>query len=69
MTSYGSVKSAIESMKLGAADYITKPLDHEELLLVVRRLLDQRQLQRRDVRSLRARGQGSAGRFNRADPR
>ncbi|MEX2165243.1 MAG: sigma-54 dependent transcriptional regulator [Sulfuricaulis sp.] len=47
MTSYGSVKSAVESMKLGAADYITKPFDHDEMLLVVRRLLEQRQLWRR----------------------
>ncbi len=47
MTSYGSVKSAVESMKLGAADYITKPFDHDEMLLVVRRILDQRRLLRR----------------------
>jgi DNA-binding NtrC family response regulator len=47
MTSYGSVKSAVESMKLGAADYITKPFDHDEMLLVVRRILEQRQLLRR----------------------
>src|SRR3990172_3347254 len=30
MTSYGSVKSAVEAMKLGAADYITKPFRSEE---------------------------------------
>ena len=53
MTSYGSVKSAVESMKLGAADYITKPFDHDEMLLVVRRILDQRQLLRR-AQSLQA---------------
>ena len=47
MTSYGSVKSAVESMKLGAADYITKPFDHEEMLLVVRRIVEQRRLSRR----------------------
>ncbi len=47
MTSYGSVKSAVESMKLGVADYITKPFDHDELLLVVRRIIEQRQLLRR----------------------
>jgi DNA-binding NtrC family response regulator len=47
MTSYGSVKSAVESMKLGAADYIMKPFDHDEMLLVVRRLLDQHRLLRR----------------------
>jgi len=47
MTSYGSVKSAVESMKLGAADYITKPFDHDELLLVLSRILEQRRLLRR----------------------
>jgi DNA-binding NtrC family response regulator len=47
MTSYGSVKSAVESMKLGAVDYITKPFDHDEMLLVVRRILEQRRLERR----------------------
>lgn len=47
MTSYGSVKSAVEAMKLGAADYITKPFDHDEMLLVVRRILEQNQLLRR----------------------
>lgn len=53
MTSYGSVKSAVESMKLGAADYITKPFDHDEMLLVVRRILEQRRLLRR-TQSLQA---------------
>ncbi len=47
MTSYGSVKSAVEAMKLGAVDYITKPFDHEEMLLNVRRILEQGQLLRR----------------------
>ena len=47
MTSYGSVKSAVEAMKLGAADYITKPFDHDEMLLCVNRILEQRQLLRR----------------------
>lgn len=46
MTSYGSVKSAVESMKLGAADYITKPFDHEEMILVVNRILEQSRLAR-----------------------
>ncbi len=46
MTSYGSVKSAVDSMKLGAADYITKPFDHDELILIVNRLLEQGRLAR-----------------------
>ncbi|MEQ8474294.1 MAG: sigma-54 dependent transcriptional regulator [Marinoscillum sp.] len=36
MTSYGHVKSAVRAMKLGAYEYITKPIDHEELLSVIR---------------------------------
>ena len=39
MTSYATVKSAVEAMQQGAADYISKPFDHEELLLTVGRLL------------------------------
>ncbi|HEC06673.1 MAG TPA: sigma-54-dependent Fis family transcriptional regulator [Thiolapillus brandeum] len=50
MTSYASVRSAVDAMKLGAADYISKPFDHEELLLVIRRLLRQY----RDSRTTRA---------------
>jgi len=46
MTSYGSVKSAVESMKLGAIDYIAKPFDHDELILTVQRILDQSRLLR-----------------------
>jgi DNA-binding NtrC family response regulator len=32
MTSYSSIRSAIDSMKLGAVDYITKPFEHNELI-------------------------------------
>lgn len=39
MTSYASVRSAVESMKLGAVNYISKPFDHDELLLVLDRSL------------------------------
>jgi DNA-binding NtrC family response regulator len=48
MTSYASVRSAVEAMKLGAADYIAKPFDHDELLLQIQRILKQRSLERRD---------------------
>jgi DNA-binding NtrC family response regulator len=39
MTSYATVKSAVEAMRMGAVDYIAKPLDHDELLLLVRQIL------------------------------
>ncbi len=39
MTSHASVRSAVQSMKLGAVDYISKPFDHDELLLVIERSL------------------------------
>ncbi|MDH3689003.1 MAG: sigma-54 dependent transcriptional regulator [Gammaproteobacteria bacterium] len=49
MTSYASVKSAVDSMKRGAADYIAKPFDHEEMTLVVERLLRQTRLERQNA--------------------
>jgi len=35
MTSYASLKSAVEAMKMGAADYIAKPFDYDEFLKVI----------------------------------
>ncbi len=46
ITSYASVRSAVDAMKLGAVDYIAKPFDHDELLMVVERILDQSRRQR-----------------------
>ncbi|WP_028008178.1 sigma-54-dependent transcriptional regulator [Solimonas flava] len=39
MTSYASIRSAVEAMQLGAADYIAKPFDHDEMLLTIARIL------------------------------
>lgn len=39
MTSYASMRSAIDAIKLGAADYIAKPFDHDEMLNVVKKLI------------------------------
>ena len=38
ITAHGSVETAVEAMKLGAFDYITKPFQMDELLLIVERL-------------------------------
>ncbi|MCH4564309.1 MULTISPECIES: sigma-54-dependent transcriptional regulator [Halomonas] len=41
MTSYASMRSAVEALKLGAVDYVAKPFDHDELLETVARALHQ----------------------------
>lgn len=43
MTSYASLRSAVDSMKMGAIDYIAKPFDHDEMLQTVARILRDRQ--------------------------
>ncbi|MCK4401188.1 sigma-54-dependent Fis family transcriptional regulator [bacterium] len=44
ITAYASVDTAIEAMKLGAFDYITKPFKIEEIRVVIRKALQQRKL-------------------------
>jgi two-component system response regulator AtoC len=44
MTGYASVQTAIEAMKLGAYDYVTKPCKIEKLDLVIRKAFEKRQL-------------------------
>jgi DNA-binding NtrC family response regulator len=45
MTAYGTVASAVEAMKQGAADYLGKPIDLDELELLVARTLERRALE------------------------
>ena len=44
MTSHASVRSAVDAMRQGAVDYISKPFDHNELLLVIERAVQQKRL-------------------------
>ena len=44
MTAHATVESAIEAMKLGALDYLRKPFEIDELIVVVRRALDHQRL-------------------------
>ncbi len=52
MTAYSSIESAVDAMKLGAYDYITKPFDMNQLLRTVDKALETTKL-RREVRELR----------------
>jgi two-component system NtrC family response regulator len=46
LTAFGTIDTAVEAMKAGAADYLSKPIDLEELLCVIDRIAERRTLQR-----------------------
>jgi len=46
ITAYGTIETAVDAMKAGALDYITKPIEFEELLLLVDRVAERRILLR-----------------------
>ncbi len=60
MTAFGTVENAVEAMKAGAIDYITKPFENQELLMTVERALKMRRLmtQNRLLREELGKGRG-----------
>ncbi|HLU67100.1 MAG TPA: sigma-54 dependent transcriptional regulator [Kofleriaceae bacterium] len=50
ITAFGSIETAIRAVKLGAYDYITKPFEIEELVLVADKALEERSLRRQVAR-------------------
>ena len=44
MTAYGTVETAVEAMKEGAADFVTKPLRRADIVRAVRKALERRRL-------------------------
>src|SRR5438128_4881828 len=44
MTAYGTVKTAVKAMKMGAEDYLGKPIDVEELEVVLQKVLEKKSL-------------------------
>jgi two-component system, NtrC family, response regulator AtoC len=52
MTAFGSIDTAVQAIKAGAYDYLTKPFKNDELIVVVRRAMEERHL-RAEVRALR----------------
>ena len=53
VTAFGTIETAVEAMKLGAYDYVTKPIDFEALVLIVHRAMERQNLIE-EVRSLRS---------------
>jgi DNA-binding NtrC family response regulator len=49
MTSYSTVQSAVEAMKQGAVDYISKPFNHDEMILTVKRILDKASVEQQNT--------------------
>ena len=52
MTAFGSIDTAVQAIKAGAYDYLTKPFKMDEIIVVVRRAMEERRL-RAEVRALR----------------
>lgn len=50
MTAFGTIKDAVDAMKLGAFDYITKPFSLEEFILLVERTIEFKRLRQENLR-------------------
>lgn len=60
ITAFGTVDQAVDALKQGADDFLTKPLDVEHLLLSVKRILEHRSLQR-ELKRYRQQQKGPGG--------
>ena len=58
LTAYGNVSSAVEAIKLGAADYLSKPVDNDELLLKIANVLRTAEL-KNEVKQLKEKLNGN----------
>ncbi len=54
MTAYGTITSAVEAIKRGAFDYITKPLDTEVLLITIKRAIEKAELLKENLQLQKA---------------
>ena len=70
VTAFGTIEGAVEAMKAGAYDFITKPIDYDELLLLISRALEHRDLveQVRELRSTIDRKYGFESIIGRSEP-
>ncbi|EKE79935.1 sigma-54-dependent transcriptional regulator [Idiomarina xiamenensis] len=66
ITAFGTVNQAVDALKHGADDFLTKPLDMEHLLLSVKRLLEHRALRAEVSRYRQLQQDGPAGLIGRS---
>ena len=63
MTSYASLRSAVDSMRMGAVDYIAKPFDHSDLIRAVQRIIADHPT----AQTAREKSLGKPGKKNKSD--
>lgn len=49
LTGYGTIKNAVEAIKMGAFDYLTKPVQMDEIIITLKRAMEFRHLKRENV--------------------
>jgi len=63
ITGYGSIETAVQAMKCGAEDFLTKPVSPDHLAMLIERALDRQRMQRENrwLRRQLMKGQGAYG--------
>jgi len=61
MTSYASLRSAVDSMRMGAVDYIAKPFDHDEMIAAVKRVMSKTAKKQAANQSIKEKSDAIAG--------
>lgn len=69
ITGYGSIDTAVEAMKKGAFDYITKPINDNEIKLTIRRIIQQHKILKENAMSKQMHDRGSYGEMIGSSPR
>jgi len=67
MTSYASLRSAVDSMRMGAVDYIAKPFDHDEMITAVKRVIGKAHAAQRSQQNSKTASHAIAGMIGNSD--